>query len=81
MTATPPMRVTIPAILSFFTILSLKNLAFSGGEDGDPSDIESCEGDNPSDAVKYCEVSDPSDAGAYVVDADSVDDDDDGWYE
>jgi hypothetical protein len=74
----PPTIVTPATILSIFIILSLKNFAFSGGEDG-----------NPSDAEKYCEVSDPSDADANGVVIDSsrctetgtVDDDDDGWCE
>jgi hypothetical protein len=46
------MMTTPATTLIFFIIFSLKNFAFSGGEDGDPSDIELCEGANPSDAEK-----------------------------
>jgi hypothetical protein len=54
------MIVTPATILNPFFILSLKNFAFSGGDDGGPSDAE-----------KYCEDSDPSDADANGVDIDS----------
>jgi hypothetical protein len=56
------MTTTPATILSFFIISSVKNFAFSGdfsvgggeGGDGDPSDsdIELCDGANPSDAEK-----------------------------
>ena len=85
----PPMTTTPATILSFFIILSLKNFAFSRGEVGGPSDIELCEGANPSDAKISCEASDASDADAGGVDIDSsecpetgsIDDNDDGWCE
>jgi hypothetical protein len=56
----PPMIITPATILSFFIISLFKNFLFSrglsvgggGGEDGDPSDIELCEGANPSDAER-----------------------------
>ena len=97
---TPPMIMTPATILSVFIIFLFKNFAFSrgpsvgggGGEDGDPSDTELCEGTNPSDAEKYSEDSedsDPPDADEYGVDIDScgchetesADDNDDGWCE
>jgi hypothetical protein len=71
----PPMIVTPAIILSFFIIFSLKNFAFSGGEGGAPSDIELCEGANPSNAVEEeCVDSDPSEC----PETGSVDVDDDG---
>ena len=62
----PPMITTPATILSFFIIFLFKNFAFSGGisvgggggDDGNPTDIELCEGANPSDAVDdngWCE--------------------------
>ena len=63
MTATP---ITIPI---FFIIFLLKNSALSGGvsvggegdEDGDTSNVKSCDGANPS-RIELCGDSDPSDA-------------------
>ncbi len=65
-----PTKVTIPATLSAFAVLSLKNFSFSGGEGRDTSNIELCKakGVNPSDA----------DSDAYAVGTDSADGDGDG---